>query len=86
MDPLREHWRFGGVIMQHDKCRHKQCREKRNFFYFFWKKNFPNFFSTICGVIRLQVQDELQRTSPSRPARKKVVVDETRNAAGMVEF
>ena len=40
MDHLRETLAFGGVIMHHDKCRHKQCREK----VFFPEKNFLNFF------------------------------------------
>ena len=53
-----KHWRLGGgVIMHHDKCRPKQCREKV-------------FFPTLVGVIGLQVQDDLERTSPSRPARE----------------
>ena len=42
MDELRETLAFwGGVIMHHDKRRHKQCREKC-FFLFFRKKTFPN--------------------------------------------
>ena len=64
--------------MHHEKCRHKQCRE----IFFLSEKNLPNFFLTISGVIGLQVQDELERTSPSRPARKKTVVDLVRWSQG----
>ena len=42
---------------------------------FFSAKNFPNLFLTLFGVIGLQVQNELKRTSPSRPACEKMVVD-----------
>ena len=48
-------------------------KKKKNFIAH--KKIFRIFFSTIFGVIGLQVQDELKRTSPSCPAREKMVVD-----------
>ena len=42
---------------------------------FFLKKIPKLFFSPVFGVIGLQVQDEPERTLPSCPARKKMVVD-----------
>ena len=53
MDHLGETLALGGVIMHHDKCRHKQCGEKK-----FPGKEFSEIFiSTIFRVIGLQVQD-----------------------------
>ena len=43
--------------------------------FFVSEKQFPIFFPPIFGVIGLQVHDEPKRTSPSRLAREKMVVD-----------
>ena len=74
MDHLRETLAFGGgssCTMTSVDTNNAGIK-----FFFFQKKVFSkNFFATILGVIGLQVQHELLRTSPLRPAREKMVVD-----------
>ena len=60
-----------GVIMHHDKRRHKQCRKKC----FSLENIFPKFFSELFRVIGLRVQDELEPMPPLRPGCEEIVMD-----------
>ena len=71
MDHLRETLVFGGGSSCIMTSVDTNNAEKKNF----RKKPFQIFFSTISRVIGLRVQDELRQTSPSRPAREKIVLD-----------
>ena len=59
-------------MVHHDKRRHTQCKNFFLYFFLFFQKIF---FLPIFEIVGLQVQDKPERTSPSRPARKKMVVD-----------
>ena len=70
MDRLRERLAFRGSsgIMR--------SLDTNNVEKFFFRKNiFRNFFSPVFGVIGLRLQDDLEQTSPSPPACKKMVLN-----------